>query len=88
LRFYKIWICRIYIYFPNPDIQSPRNGDGFPNDLTVKPWVSRQVSTTVGGTPFTVPSGQYQALLSVLRPFGNPNNKKDFITWKSPVYKL
>ncbi|GBB98075.1 hypothetical protein RclHR1_03130016 [Rhizophagus clarus] len=71
--------------FSNPSFQFPRNGPATP--VAQKPWSSRLVSDINGGN-VTVPDGQYQLLLKILRPFGNPNNRNDFVTWKSPIIEI
>ena len=76
----------------NPDVILyivPRNGgNSFPAKISEKPWDSRLVRKEVGGSTFTVASGKYQVLLSVLKPFGDPNNKHDFMTWRSPILNI
>lgn len=45
-------------------------------------------STFAGGKTYTAPNGQYQAVLSVLKALGDPNNPADWETWSSPTIIL
>ncbi|CAB4479692.1 unnamed protein product [Rhizophagus irregularis] len=71
--------------FSNPSIQIGRNGPS--NEITDKPWDTRIVSD-INGNQVIVPSGQYQALLRILKPFGNPKNMNDFVIWESPIIEI
>jgi hypothetical protein len=71
--------------FSNPSFQFPRSG---PGAAAEKPWSTRLASDINGGNQFIVPNGQYQILLRILKPFGNPKNKNDFVTWKSPIVEI
>lgn len=71
--------------FTNPSIQFGRNGPS--NPIAEKPW-GIPIASDINGNQFIVPNGQYQALLRILKPFGNPKNKNDFVTWKSPIIEI
>lgn len=45
-------------------------------------------STFAGGKTYTVPNGQYNAVLSVLKALGDPNNPADWETWTSPTITI
>jgi len=71
----------------NPDFIAPRNGGTGNLRDTFKEW-SSGVVTDINGNDVIAKNGQYQALLSVLKPFGNPNNVADIMTWRSPIIEI
>ncbi|CAG8489517.1 3540_t:CDS:2 [Funneliformis mosseae] len=73
--------------FINLDTTAPRNGGTGDFRDTFKIWSSGAVSD-INGNVIVVPNGQYQALLSVLRPFGDPNKQEDIMTWRSPIIEI
>ncbi|CAI2169293.1 11875_t:CDS:2 [Funneliformis geosporum] len=73
--------------FINLDTVAPRNGGSGDFRDTFKIWSSGAVIDT-NGDVIVVPNGQYQVLLSVLRPFGNLNKQEDIMTWRSPIIEI
>lgn len=43
-------------------------------------------TTFAGNTLYTVPDGEYYAVISVLKALGNPSNPADWETWTSPHF--